>query len=225
LVTVHAAAPPVGSVEVTMFSPRVPTHNRTEGHDTASNCTPVVVVHALAPPVGSVEVRIPLLLSVTTHRLADAHETASSALSPRYSEVSGSTFVTVHAPAPPVGSVEVTMLPPPTATHSSLDGHDTSVKMFATLAALAHAPVPPAGSVEISTSPTLSTATHKPVDGQDTPVMVVEDANGGWSSARTGLAQLSGEAASARPVAARRPLALAASTRPRRLILPRRYRR
>jgi hypothetical protein len=90
------------------------------------------------------------------------------------------------------------------ATHSSLDGHDTSVKVFATLASLAHAAAPPVGSIELSTSPAWSTAMHKPVDGQDTPVIAAGDANGGWSSARIGLAQLKGEAASAGLASARR---------------------
>src|SRR3984885_5144780 len=175
--------------------------SRSVAHDTPlrifSEPSTLVLVQALAPPVGSVEVNTSPRLSVTTHRSSDAHDTLLS------SPPSESTFVVVQALAPPVGFVEVNTAPFRTATHRPVDGHDTAAIPLPRLA-VDHASAPPVGSVELSTSPTPSTATHKPGDGHDAPVMATGDANGGWSSARTGLAQLRGDAASAGPASARR---------------------
>src|ERR1700691_737891 len=133
-------------------------HIFAEGHDTplSSFSSTWTSLHTLAPPVGSVDVQTSPPLSTATHSLTDAHDTASSW---------PYTFVVFHAPTPPAGSVEVTILLPPMATHSSVDGHDIPLRSSATLD-LTHAPLPPVGSVEISTSPTPSTATHRPLDGQ-----------------------------------------------------------
>ena len=132
--------------------------------------------------------------STATHRLAEGHDTPSSSLVP-------STWVTFHAPTPPVGSVEVTTFPSSsTATHNSADGHETPRRLcVSSTSPTVQALAPPVGSVEVRTSPALLTATHNPFDGQDMPKILGPDANGGWASTRIGLAQLSGEEARAGP--------------------------
>ena len=77
-----------------------------------------------------------------------------------------STTARVQALAPPVGSVELRMMPPPPATHSETDGHDTTETPGST-GVLVHALALPVGSVEVKMSPSESTATQSETDGQD----------------------------------------------------------
>ena len=78
-----------------------------------------MLLHAALPPVGFV-VDVTKLPPTATHRFTDGHDTSS-----RYCDVL--TFSAYcHASAPPLGFVEVKMLPQPsTATHRSTAGHDT----------------------------------------------------------------------------------------------------
>jgi hypothetical protein len=133
-------------------------------------------VQALVPPVGSVDVRRPWSSpSVpTTQRLALGHEI----------DVSQSTgaLVTVHAEAPPVGSVEVTILSQSTAAQNEVVGHDTDTRgVFSGSSAAGrlyglHEPVPAVGSLLTMTFGITScpkgapapTATHNVVLGQAT---------------------------------------------------------
>jgi len=119
----HAEVPPVGSLDVAMLPPEVPTHHDVVGQDTLKSPT-VAAVQALAPPVGSVEVRTSPALSPTTHSVTDGQ-----AMLLQYQSEPGATLVVVHVPAPPVGSVDVSTLPAlSAATHSVTDGQETSVR-------------------------------------------------------------------------------------------------
>ena len=183
LAVFQALAPPVGSVAVTVFSPKSnATHSDPAGsHDTPSRGlvpSTFVGVQALAPPVGSVEVTTFPSLSTATHNDVDndvdEHDTPLRALV--------STFVVVHALAPPVGSVDVTTFPLlSTATHNAVEEHDTPVRaLLPSTSVVVQAPPPPPGSVEVTTFPLLSTATHSDADGHDTPLMAFGDPNGAW---------------------------------------------
>ena len=83
-----------------------------------------------------------------------------------------STAALAHAPAPPVGLVELSTEPPPsTATHSAADGHDTPVSVLVeSTVALDHVAAPPSGLVEVQTLPDSSTATQSDVEGQEIPL-------------------------------------------------------
>jgi hypothetical protein len=117
-------------------------------------------------------------LSTATHNdvdnAVDEHDTPLRALV--------STFVVVHALAPPVGSVDVTTFPLlSTATHNAVEEHDTPVRaLLPSTSVVVQAPPPPPGSVEVTTFPLLSTATHSDADGHDTPLMAFGDPNGAW---------------------------------------------
>ena len=65
-----------------------------------------------------------------------------------------STFATVHAPAPAVGALDATTLPPPTATHRDVDEHETAFRALSpgTLV-IDHADAPPVGFVEVRMLP------------------------------------------------------------------------
>src|SRR5947208_734775 len=82
-----------------------------------------------------------------------------------------STLATLQAPAPPVGLVELTTLPPlSTATQSDVDGHEMPlIPLLPSTLVTVQAPAPPVGLVEVTTLPTLSTATQSDVDGHETP--------------------------------------------------------
>ena len=89
----------------------------------------MVFVHALAPPVGLVEVKTSPTLVVATHNEIDGHDTASTISLPE------ATGALLQELAPPVGSVDVRIVappwmlaPPPPATHSETDGHETAPK-------------------------------------------------------------------------------------------------
>src|ERR1039458_177598 len=94
-----------------------------------------------------------------------------------------STWVSVHADAPPVGSVEVRTLPPlSNATHSERDGHATPSMRGALGSAtvvLIHADRPAPGFVEVNTVE-FATATQNDGDGHDTAWRV----NGPFTPAR-----------------------------------------
>lgn len=122
--------------------------------------------HPKAPPVGFNDWRKSPSLSPTTQ--VDGAQ-------PMAVKVCGSPplrSVVVHAPAPPVGSVEVTTLPSElTAAQSSAEGQDTPSKPSRPLRlVVVQAPMPLAGSTEVRTLPASSTAAQNSVDAQDTPV-------------------------------------------------------
>src|ERR1700758_2954735 len=85
-----------------------------------------------------------------------------------------STAARVQVLAPPVGSVDLRMLPLRSpATHSETDAHDTALRPYRTprsTGVLVHALAPPVGSVEVTILPSSSTATHSETEGHDTPV-------------------------------------------------------
>jgi hypothetical protein len=84
-----------------------------------------------------------------------------------------STVVAVQAPDPPVGWLDVTTSPPPTATQRALLGHDTpSVPPPCTKANVQVAAS--VGLLEVNTLPLPSTATQKLLLGQDTPARPVD---------------------------------------------------
>ena len=129
---VHAAAPPVGSVEASALpAASTATHSPVEGHETPrTNTGPALSVlfcvvlgstwattHAAAPPVGSVEVITLPAASTATHRVVDGHETLVIS-------IALSTSAAAHARGPPAGSVDQRTCPArSTATHSAVDGH------------------------------------------------------------------------------------------------------
>jgi hypothetical protein len=81
-------------------------------------------------------------------------------------------FATFHAPAPPVGLVEVIAFAVrSTATQSDTAGHEIPVMSFLppTLTLL-HLRAPPAGSLEVRMPPRASAATQSEVVGHDTLV-------------------------------------------------------
>jgi hypothetical protein len=177
--TLHAAVPPVGSVEATTSAPSVATHSEVAVHDIPTvprlGSKTTGALQAEGPPVGSVEVsRVPAK-STATHKDVDGHETPRSGpQSAIGSPEQASSGVSVHAPAPPAGSVEVSTLFASTATHSDVDGHETlwsahPPEQLSTCVTV-HAPAPPVGSVDVTTFPNPSTATQRDTDGQEMPV-------------------------------------------------------
>jgi hypothetical protein len=108
-VALHVDAPPLGSV-VLNISPilkSAATHRPVEGQLTAAipgeaaDTTPLF--QAPIPPVGSVEVRIFAALSTATHKLVVGQDTPVNESAPLRSMPG----VVLHAPAPPVGLLEV----------------------------------------------------------------------------------------------------------------------
>src|SRR6202044_4038315 len=90
------------------------------------------IVHAEAPPVGSAETKALPAASTATHSPVDGHETpltnTGPALSVLFWVVLGSKLATVHAAAPPIGSVEAITLPAAsTATHRAVEGPEKPV--------------------------------------------------------------------------------------------------
>jgi hypothetical protein len=172
----HAAVPPVGLEEVTMFAlPSSATQEVVDGHETVCNpwVRPVTVValQCAPPPAGSVEVNTDDGESPTaTHSELAAHETLQKAWL--------SMFDTCQAAAPPAGFVDATTLPAwSTAMHSAVLAQDTDASWFrASTAVVVHAAEPPIGSVVVTTSPALSTATHIEIVGHDIPVRVIPEA-------------------------------------------------
>ena len=77
----------------------------------------------------------------------------------------------VHAPAPPVGSVDVTTAPfRSTATHCETDAHETAHTGFpGSMLAFVHVLAPPVGLVEVRAFPDESTATQSETNGHMTP--------------------------------------------------------
>jgi hypothetical protein len=77
-----------------------------------------------------------------------------------------------HAPAPPAGSVDVTVTAGPTATQSVAVGHETldTTSFAAKFTGALHELAPASGLVDTTMSPALSTATHSVVDGHETLV-------------------------------------------------------
>ena len=79
------------------------------------------------------------------------------------------TAAMLHAPAPPVGFVEVIAFVPSTATHSDADGHETELRYRSSpILTTFHAPAPPAGLVDDAIVPREPTATHSDDRGHET---------------------------------------------------------
>jgi hypothetical protein len=117
----HARRPPAGSVDRHMPAP-VAKHRLRDWHVTLSNWNDVVWVtfHALRPPPGRDVVSTWPRRSTATQKFGVGQETPSM-MSPRCPK----TFVFFQLDAGPVGSLEVTTKPPPTATHSCTEGQET----------------------------------------------------------------------------------------------------
>ncbi len=100
---VQLAAGPVGSVERRM-SPSVPTakHRFADGQSTSTRvpAEASTTFQVAAPPDGLVDVSTLPLQSTPTHSVVDGHSRAAIEFAP-------GTFAADHAPAPPVGLVEV----------------------------------------------------------------------------------------------------------------------
>lgn len=107
----------------------------------------------------SVHVELSTLSSVTaTRRPTDGQERLPPTLAP----------VLVHAPAPPVGSVELMRSPLSVRKQRPSVGEETlRCGIRSPPRDSTHQPHP-VGSVEVSTPPSLSIATHRLVDGHDT---------------------------------------------------------
>jgi hypothetical protein len=105
LAVCHALAPPVGLVEVTTFPAlSTATHNEVPTHETAANAfapSTEITFHAAAPPVGFVEVITSPDQSTATQSDAVGHDIPVMWI-PAFP-----TRASVHAPQPPVGSVDV----------------------------------------------------------------------------------------------------------------------
>jgi hypothetical protein len=152
---VQAEAPASGLVELrTIPAGPVPARHRfVEGQETlviAPSTGAVVAVHVEAPPVGSVETSIVTGLvgdgtPPATHRLIEGQEMASS------SPVAPAIGVVLHAPTPPVGSVDVTTATPghaipAVATQSDGDGQVTAPRPVTPLICVALQLVDPSRS-------------------------------------------------------------------------------
>jgi hypothetical protein len=174
---VHAAAPPLGFVEVkTMLgewdSAIAPpaTHRGADVHETP-RIGPVpftsAAVQAPEPSLGLELSTLPAL-STATHSDDEAHETPLMELVP-------SILMLLQAPEPPVGLVDVVILPMLSlTTHSGPRTHETPVTAFEPVLVSTgtsdQAPAPPAGLVDTNASPFSSTATQSEAEAQDTPL-------------------------------------------------------
>jgi hypothetical protein len=158
MVTYHASAPPVGSVEVTAFPQRslsypsksTAAQNPTDGHDTAVTApsgSAGAGLQVSAIPAGSVDVSAFPAWSKATQRELVGHDIA---LSP----ASSSIRLALQA-AGSAGRVDATPQPAlSTERHSDPLGHDTPVKSLALSSrARFHAEPPPVGSVDVTTLP------------------------------------------------------------------------
>ena len=165
----QALAPPVGFVVTATFPAKSPaTHSDVVGHATVLSASGValgastVATELQTFAAGFVDVNAPPALSTATHCVLSAHEMAFADV------VSG--LLVLQAVAPPVGLVELSVLPTEsTATHSVTVGQETpSSALPSSMSASFQAPAPPVGSVEVRTSPVSSTATHSVVVGHET---------------------------------------------------------
>ena len=102
--------------------------------------------------------------STATQSATVGHDTDETVVVP-------STTADVQVPAAvPVGLVEVTASPLPSATHIDADGHEIASRS-PTSAATFHADGPPVGDVELTMSPLASTPTHCVADEHEMAVM------------------------------------------------------
>ncbi len=157
-VLVQPPALPPGSVAVNTSPYPFTAAHRLLVHETPNRYSPGsmwAADHALLPPAGSAEVSTRPTLSTATQLDGDEHEIAPSACS--------STSVQVQVPAPSAGLLDASTSPArSTATHSEVDGQDTSkIDLSPSTWAGTHACSPFVGSVEVITFPSFSTATQK----------------------------------------------------------------
>jgi hypothetical protein len=122
-------------------------------------------LHVDAGPAGSVEVRTPLS-ELMRHRDVVGQVTCPS--SPPVTAARPARLFTVHAAAPPVGSVETSNRDAESvATHSDVLGQEMESSPTGwSMSASCHSDGPPAGWVDVSTSPTASTAAQKVAETQ-----------------------------------------------------------
>ena len=182
-VTFHVDAPRAGLVEVTTWPWLLTaTQSPAFGQETPNKPSGPTEprFHAAAPPVGLLDVTTLPYVSTAMHSPVVGQDTPVSWLAP-------STLVRRQAATPPVGSVEATKLPlKSTATQRPLLGQDTPDRLvaseFGSLVlstwVTVQAAAPPVGLLEVTTLPSWSTATQRPVLGQDTPSSKLP-ANGG----------------------------------------------
>src|SRR6476660_1541962 len=138
--------------------------------------TPLMRVQVGETAPGLVDVTTRPIKSTATHSvLGDATQDSPSNWVTGM-KGGGSTSLAVHAPAPPVGFVEVTTLPPVSpATHSAADTQDMLRRGLvpSTFVTVHVAAAPSPGSVDVRTFPALSPATHRVGETQETLRMPV----------------------------------------------------
>src|SRR5579863_9847856 len=143
-----------------------PTHNVVVGHDIAraSSCGMEENVHADAPPAGLAEKATPLPSTPT-------QKFALGQLSPKTSCVS----VPVQLPAPPAGSVEVSIWPfTSSAMHNEADGHSmSSIWVCRSMLTICQSDAPPVGLLVVSTLPAESTPAQNELVGQEMESMTL----------------------------------------------------
>jgi hypothetical protein len=119
--------PAAGAEEVSTFpAESTATHVDSEEHEIPATCAESTfrTVQAGAPPVGSLELTMSPNGPTATHSDSDGQETPC---------IVGPTWVNFQAAAPAVGLVEVITSPASTATHSFVEGHETSVRRLCRL--------------------------------------------------------------------------------------------
>jgi hypothetical protein len=145
---------------MTLPAPSTTAHNRSDGHEMASNeFVPSTSsrCHAAAPCAGELELVSQPSRSAPprAQNESDAHEIVGSTLG-------APACVRVQAGCVLQGLAEVSNAPSTSATHNEEDGHETveSPRLLLTTRARVHADAPPVGFVEVKTLPASSTATH-----------------------------------------------------------------
>src|SRR5207302_4376370 len=116
---------------------------------------------ALGPPPGFAETDTPLFVPASndTHNDGEAHETPPAARGP---------WVTVQAPDPPVGLLELRTSVPRVATQSGPATHEMLAEPAATWM-LFQTPAPPVGFVAVSTLPCSSKTAQREAATHETP--------------------------------------------------------
>ena len=135
VVATQAPAPPVGSVDETIFpAPQAATHSEAVGHETVGPPDPLpatlVVVQAPLDPVGSVVVTTSPPTSAAAHMVVVGQEIPAKKFpvtSPKARWSFVSTVSWSQLGLGPVGSVECTAIPSaPTATQRVVVAHETA---------------------------------------------------------------------------------------------------
>src|SRR3954471_19084926 len=155
------AGPPVHAYPFPLLSPAM--HSVADAQLTTDTREPAAdPVHVEAPPAGFVVVS-----AFEPKPLAAAQNVVVGQSTSKMASVSN--VVEVQAPAPPVGSVEVTIRPPePVATHSVVDAHEIDSSEAPGIDVACHALAPPVGFVEVRIVSPVVTAAQNVVVGHET---------------------------------------------------------